>query len=207
MTQAPQKRPLFLVLMMLLATLMAAGGVLQGCATVQVFRAGTVPERPIAPGADVAVEEATRALERAELAIRLDARRTLLPLGIGNLLLSLLMFVAAWRVLGMRPGSRALATQAIAANAVFALIEYAMTREVRGKLAMAFADHLPRAALKGVAMSEAEVWSALDATAWMLFRTRLVVAMLAYAAGYAALTSPSAVDALPSLDEPEDDEA
>lgn len=207
MTASTPKRPLLLVLTMLFVTLLAAGGALQGCATVQVFRAGAVPERPIAPGADVALEEATRALERAELAIRLDARRTLLPLGIGNLLLSLLLFFAAWRVLGMRPGARALATQAVAANALFALAEYAMTREVRGKLAMAFADHLPRAALKGVAMSEVELWRALDATAWLLFRARLVALLVAYAAAYAALRSPAAVEALPALDEPEDEEA
>ncbi len=207
MTQPTQKRPLLLVLTMLLLTLVAAGGSLQGCATVQVFRAGTVPERPIPPGADVAVEEATRALERAELAIRLGARRTLLPLGIGNLLLSLLLFSAAWRVLGMRPGARALATQAVAVNALFAIVEYAMTREVRGKLAMAFADHLPRAALKGVSMSEPELWRALDATAWMLFRARLAALLVVYAAAYAALHAPSAVAALPALDEPEDEEA
>ncbi len=194
-----------MLLTMLLATMLAAGGVLQGCATVQLFRAGAVPERPIAPGADVAVEEATRALERAELSIRLDARRSLLPLGIANLLLSTLLFVAAWRVLGMRPGSRALATQALAANALFALVEYALTREVRGKLAMAFADHLPRAALKGVAMSEAEVWSALDATAWLLFRARLAALLVVYAAALGALSAPSSVAALPPLEEPDDE--
>lgn len=207
MSQAAPKRPLSLIIAMLVATMMGMGGVAQGCATVQVFRAGAVPERPLSPGADVAVEEATRALEKAELAIRLDARRTLLPLGIANLLLSALLFGAAWRVLGLRPGARSLATQAIAANALFAVVEYVMTREVRGKLAMAFADHLPREAMKGVAMSEAELWSALDATAWMLFRVRLVVLLLAYSAAFSALQSPAAIALIPAVDEPDDDEA
>lgn len=195
-----------LVVAMMLAVMMGMAGVAQGCATIQVFRAGSLPERPLPAGADVAAEEANRALERAELSIRLDARRTLLPLAIANLLLSALLFGAAWRVLGLRPGARSLATQALAANALFAIVEYSLTRDVRGKVAMAFADHFPRAGLKGAALSDAEVWSALDATAWLLFRAKLVLVLLGYAVGYSALQSPAAVAMVPPAEDRDDEE-
>lgn len=186
-------RPILLAVMMLVCTVMGATGIASGCGTIRLYQGATIPERPLVAGVDAAEQEATRALERAELDIRYARRSTLLPIGVANLLLSGLLFFATTRVIGRRPGARALVIQALLANAALAIVEYTLTRDVRGQLAMAFADHVPRSALRGTGdMPEEQIWSFLDAAAWMVFRVKLTVTLGMYGLAYLSLGTAAA---------------
>ena len=182
MSAPAPRRPLLFAITVLVCIVMAWGGVAGGCSAVGYYKAGTVQEPSLKPGVDTAEEEAYRAWFRAERQVRDAARSRLLPLSIGNLILSGLLLVAATRAFGGRRGSRELLIQAVAANAALVVVEYMATRHVRGALAMAFADHVPQASLKGVP------WEALVSVVWTFFRLRLFVVLGIYGLTLLGLT-------------------
>jgi hypothetical protein len=87
------------------------------------------------------------------------------------MLLGGLLLVATVMAMNGRPGSRALALQAIAAGAAFALIDYGLTREMRGAwidMLVHAGALLPPDVPERQSVTNAALW-------WMAERVRLVV--------------------------------
>ena len=83
----------------------------------------------------------------ARFTATLDAHALTFPLNVARLLLSGLLVVTSVLAMGGRPGVRALALQALLANAAFAALDYALTRSVRATWIEAvgrMGDLLPR---------------------------------------------------------------
>jgi hypothetical protein len=121
--------------MMVLTFLVGFHGMTSGCAMIGYLREGNVPDM---------TEVTTQAKEgdslqylvlvsqTAQLRAMAEAREVTFPLSAAKMLLASLLLVASSLAMGGRPGARSLALQALAANALLAAIEYALTRNVRG---------------------------------------------------------------------------
>jgi hypothetical protein len=127
-------RPWYLVAAMVLTWFTGVHGLTTGCANAVFLRDGTLPDLATAAKnakgawnlADVlALKEAT------ELLAMQASARVSFPLAVAAVLLSGLLIVASGLAMGGRPGARALALQALAANAALLLVTYALTRSVR----------------------------------------------------------------------------
>ncbi len=139
-------RPWYLVAAMVLTWFTGVHGLTTGCANAVFLRDGTLPDLATAAKnakgawnlADVkALTDAT------ELLAMQASARVSFPLAIAAVLLSGLLVVASGLAMGGRPGARALALQAIAANAALLVVAYALTPSVRG----AWMDAILRAAV------------------------------------------------------------
>lgn len=127
-------RPWYVTATLVLVLLIGLRGLGAGCGATLYLRGGTVPDV-------TAVAEQARGGEPFELTFQVieaaqaralaEHRNLTFPLSVGRMLLGGLLLVASFLALGGRPGSRALALQAIGAGAAFAALEYGLTREVR----------------------------------------------------------------------------
>jgi hypothetical protein len=119
---------------MIATWLVGVQGVTSGVSTVMFLRQSTMPD-------DVAaLEEATRTpegvvkyVEAVELRAVAEHHDRTLPLGIARAMLSLLLVVVSAMVLAGRPSARSTALQVLGANAVFGVVEYALTLELRAQ--------------------------------------------------------------------------
>jgi hypothetical protein len=166
-----------------------ASELLSGCGAALFLRGGTIPDV-------TAVAEQARdrgdpfelmflVKEAAQARALAEHRDLTFPLSVGRMLLGGLLLVASGLALGGRPGSRGLAFQALAANAAFVVLEYALTQRVRGTwielLARAGAV-LPADLPERQSLMNPALW-------WTFARFRLVIIDLgALAAAALALT-------------------
>jgi hypothetical protein len=116
---------------MILTWFVGVNGMNMGFSTAARIRAGTMPDistivHDAGTMADV-VEYGALCAVRATL----DHPRITFPLAIGELILSGLLVVASGLAMGGRRGARGLALQAILANALFAILHFALTPFVR----------------------------------------------------------------------------
>lgn len=139
---------------------------------------------------------------RAHNDISVAHARVELPFALANVLLSTVLLFAAWRTLSGAPGARRFASQAVLANALLSVVAFVATAEARNKMAMAFADHMPRWTK---ATGEAVGWEEIAATIRFLQRSALAFAMSVYGVLLLALGSEAAKATLP--DDESDDEA
>lgn len=179
-------RPWYVTATLLLVLFVGLRGFGAGCGATMFLRGGTVPDV-------TAVAEQARdrgepfeftfvVIEAAQARALAEHRRVTFPLAVGRMLLGGLLLVATVLALNGRPGSRALALQALAASAVFAAMDYTLTREMRG----AWIDMLVRAgALLPPELPERQSVTN-PALWWMAERVRLWVFELG-ALGLAAL--------------------
>jgi hypothetical protein len=139
-------RPWFLVAALVLAWFVGAHGAATGCATVAILREGVIPDRTALEG-DAAVTDphgAVRLAHEAALLRAIAARRDLtFPLGVARLILSTVLVVGCAMAMAGRPGARSFALQAIFAYALFAGVDFALSRPVR-------ADWIPEVAAAAV---------------------------------------------------------
>ncbi len=84
--------------------------------------------------------------ERARLEALSQHYRSAFPLSAAKLLLSVLLVLASGAALAGRPSARSFALQAIAANALFAALDYGLSEPIRDAMAHALAaDELKQA--------------------------------------------------------------
>lgn len=128
-------RPWFLVAAMILSWLIGVQGVTNGCGTVAYLREGSMPDEVAALEAAKAkadpVEGAVEFTGAANMRAIAEARRVMMPISVGRVLLSLLLVASSAMVLAGRRGARSFALQVLAANALFAVAAYALTMDMR----------------------------------------------------------------------------
>lgn len=145
---------------------------MNGCQNVSYLRASSVPDPVFTLETAQAEADPLEGLQliqaTAEQRAIADASKTMMPLSIGRVLLSLLLVAASATVLAGRPGSRSFALQAILANAAFAVASYILTQPIREAWVAAVAvdastldfSKLPQGILQpaGVDFSGASFW-------------------------------------------------
>lgn len=181
-------------------------GVWSGYREVSFYSAEYIEDPPLTTTADAREQEALQAYFRAERQVRDRARPVRLPLAVGNMLLSGLLVLAASRAFGGRPGARSLALQALGANGMLAVADYALSRHMRGELVPAMAQ-VTRAMVKPTnPIPEADLTASLTSAVWMGFRLQLLLVLALYVASWLVLSTDAAraylIDASPD-DEPE----
>ena len=121
--------PWFLLAAMVMTWFIGMYGVSAGCETVAYLRAGNMPEAVSATTQAKDVRELISVSKRRAIA---EARERTLPLAVGEALLSLVLVVGSVLAMAGRKGGRSFVTQALVANAAFLVVDYALTRNVRG---------------------------------------------------------------------------
>ena len=128
-------RPWYLVAAMVLTWVIGVQGLATGFAQISYLRSGSVlTAQTLAPQVDQAepMQYVAVAGEAARLRAMADERRITFPLSVARLLLSGLLVVGSGLAMAGRPNARSLALQALLANVALALLEYTLTRPVRG---------------------------------------------------------------------------
>lgn len=129
-----RQRPWYLVAAMVLAFFAGAQGMTTGCSNAMFLREGRVPD--VAAAAQAAksgldVMDFAALIRAAELSSMFAHRHVAFPLGIAEAMLGGLMVLASGMAMGGRKGARSLAIQALAANALFAIAAFTLTRGMR----------------------------------------------------------------------------
>lgn len=174
---------------MMLTWLIGVQGLMGGCSVVTLLRQGTMDD----VSAAVSKEETKDPLQAivmvkqaAQLKAMGEAQDVTFPLNAAKLLLSAVLIVASGLAMGGRPGVRALAFQAVLANAALAVVDYALTRSVRAAWIEAAAragEMLPHDLPQREMMMDPQTW-------WWFERIRFVLLELgSYAIAVLVLTS------------------
>ncbi|MDC3954690.1 hypothetical protein [Polyangium jinanense] len=128
-------RPWYLVAAMILAWLIGVQGLSEAFATLVYLREGNLPDVATLTSSMKDAAEPIEALMALQEAARL---RTLgemgylaFPLFAGRFLLSVLLVIASGMAMSGRPGARALAIQALLANAALATLTFWLLRDAR----------------------------------------------------------------------------
>lgn len=190
-----------MVLMWMLGTF----GSMSGCSQMNYLRgANELPatiDRMLsdAPGDDTRGLDVTSPLvrtglirEKARLAALADHQRRAFPVALAQAMLGALLVIAALSVMTRRRGWRTLALQFVAANAVFAVVTYALLAPVREAMTAAVAAELAHAS------ESDDTADATDASALASRRKEveaaelqsLVLQLAAFGAAAFALTRP-----------------
>jgi len=147
---ARRLRPWYLVLAMVLTWLVGVSGLMSGCSTVMVLQQDSIADITTElgkQGTGDPVQAMWVAIYSAQFKATIEAHAVTFPLNVAKLLLSALLVVTSVLAMGGRPGVRPLALQALAANAILAAVDYALTRSVRASWIEAVGrvgDMLPR---------------------------------------------------------------
>jgi hypothetical protein len=159
---------------MLLTWLIGVQGLMSGCTVVMILRQGSVEEVSTEVGKQDGSDPTQgirRAVEAAQIKAIGEAQEVTFPLNVARLLLSGMLIIVSGLAMGGRPGVRSLALQVVAANALLAAVDYALTRSVRaawidaGACAM---EMLPPALPHRELMVQSSTW-------WWFARIRFAV--------------------------------
>ncbi len=120
---------------MIVAWFVGVNGMRGGCAVALLLHDGVMPDRAEIERTLGGEGEPTIAIaavqQAAQIRALVNARDTAFPLSVAKLLLSGLLVVAAAMALAGRSGARSLAIQAVVVYAVFATVEFALSRTMR----------------------------------------------------------------------------
>jgi hypothetical protein len=119
---------------MVMTWFMGVRGLTTGCGTALYLRSGHAPDltsaiRAAQGGWDAA--GLNTLVQTAELSAKLAEMRVAFPLSVAEAMLGALLVIASGLAMGGRRGSRSLALQAVAANALMAVAAYVMSRGIR----------------------------------------------------------------------------
>ena len=168
-------------------------GVLGGYREISFYRSEFVNDPPMAATIDAREQEALTEYFRAERRVRDEAQRVRLPLAVANLLLSGLLVFAASRTFAGRPSARSLALQALGANGLLAVVDYTLSREMRGEMVPVIVRFLSKTAIKSPSgIPEHDLGNALSSAIWLGFRTQLALLLVLYGLSWWALSSAQA---------------
>ncbi len=159
-------RPWYLIAAMMLLWLVGVSGLMSGCSTMMVLRQNSVADvaGELSKQADGdALQMLWVAMYSAQFRAMLNAHSVTYPLAIAKFLLSCLLVLASVSAMNGRRGARGLALQAIAANALLALVDFALTRSVRAEWieAVGRASELLPVAKAGARREDVEAQQAL----------------------------------------------
>jgi hypothetical protein len=119
---------------MVLTWCVGVRGLIAGCSNVAYLHSVTLPDVATATrNAEVSgdMPELAALFNAAALAAMSRIEHIMLPLGIGQALLAVVLVIMSGLAMESRPGVRSLTLQALAANAILAAISYVLTRSVR----------------------------------------------------------------------------
>lgn len=133
--------PWFLLGAMVMTWFIGMYGVTSGAETIAFLRQGAVPAAPSDGSTAGGSTDTAAYLHAARQRAVAEARSRTFPLAVAQALLSLLLVVGSVSTLAGRRSARSLVTQALVANALLALLYYALTRNLRG----AYIDEVARA--------------------------------------------------------------
>jgi hypothetical protein len=178
------KRPVYLVIALLLVWMVGLFGATEGCQTIDVLHH---PES-VRVALDRMNDAETSKRQEALIDTVLRFRQTVTPLAIGQLLLgSLLTFTAGLTLLG-RGQARKVALQAIVVYALFLPLDYVMRRPMRAVAIDAIAEGVTFPPLEeGGSSPEA---SDLRVVYWWAYRGALGAQLTILAIGLFAMTRP-----------------
>jgi len=106
--------------------------------------------------------------EAARMQAMSEIREITFPLGAAKVLLAALLVVASALAMAGRPGARSLALQALAANAILAAVDYALTKQVRAAWIEAVARSAPKLSPEQALLVDQKFW-------WWVERVRFAV--------------------------------
>ncbi len=125
-------RPWYLVAAMVLTWFVGVCGLNAGVTYASFLHGGTMPDVAAATAEHAGTLAQVRELAGLEaLHAMLGHARITFPLAVAEVILSGLLVVASGLAMGGRRGSRSLVLQAIGANALLAIVSYALTPAVR----------------------------------------------------------------------------
>ncbi len=140
-------------------------GVASGFSAIGYLRDGGVPD--VAAAQKEAGDDPTQVvavvMQAAQRRAFAELREVTFPLSVARLLLSGMLVIASGLAMAGRPGSRTLALQALAANAVLAVVDYTLTRGVRG----AWIEAVVRASASLELLPEQQLFRSRQAWWWM----------------------------------------
>lgn len=181
-------------------------GIWSGYREIHFYSSDFVDDPPVAANVDAREQEALSRYFQAERQSRERARRTRLPLAIGNMLLSGLLVLAASRTFGGRPGARSLALQALGSNGALAVADYVLSRDLRGELVPAVVQ-VTRAVVKPTGqVPEQDLSASLTAAVWAGFRVQLLLILAIYILTWISLSTEAARAYLVNDEAPEEDD-
>jgi hypothetical protein len=156
---------------MVLTWFAGVNGLNEGLKEASLLRASRLPDLTTAATQIGTVQEVmAAALLQAQQAVLAHGRVTF-PLSIAEVILSALLVIASGLAMGGRRGARGLALQALGANALLALVAFALTPFVRA----AYVDGVMRAA-EGLPLPPPQRGMLGDAAFWQwFFRVKLAV--------------------------------
>jgi hypothetical protein len=178
------KRPVYLVIALLLVWMVGLFGATEGCQTIDVLHHPESVRTALERISDIETSKRQEAL----IDTVLQFRQTVTPLAVGQLLLgSLLTFTAGLTLLG-RGQARKIALQAIVVYALFLPLDYMMRRPMRAVAIDAIAGGMTFPPLEQGASSP-EI-SDLRVVYWWAYRGALAVQMTILTLGLVAMTRP-----------------
>jgi hypothetical protein len=181
LSRAPLKRPVYLVVALLLVWIVGLIGATQGCQTVEILHRPDLVRTESSRGTNAELVRRSSAFIDTVLAFR----TTVTPLAVGQLLLGSLLTLTAGLTLLGRGQARQLAMQAMVVYALFLAIDYFARRPMRAVTIDAFADGSPFA--PGVAPPEIGDERVFM---WWAFRGALGVQIAILMSGVLAMTRP-----------------
>ena len=178
------KRPVYLVIALLMVWMVGLFGATEGCQTIDVLHHPESVRVALERMSDLETSKRQEAL----IDTVLKFRQTVTPLAVGQLILgSLLTFTAGLTLLG-RGQARRIALQAIIVYALFLPLDYVMRRPMRAVAIDAIAQGVPFPPLEaGGAALEA---NDLRVVYWWAYRGALGVQLTVLALGLFAMTRP-----------------
>jgi hypothetical protein len=180
----PSKRPVYLVIALLLVWMVGLFGATEGCQTIDVLHRPDSVRTALERMNDMEMVKRQEAL----IDIVLRFRQIVTPLAVGQLLLgSLLTFTAGLTLLG-RGQARKIALQAMIVYALFLPLDYVVRRPMRAVAIDAIAEGVTFPPLEaGAASPEA---SDLRTVSWWAYRGALAGQLAVLALGLFAMTRP-----------------
>src|SRR4051812_21954828 len=179
----PLKRPVYLVIALLLVWIVGLVGATQGCQTVEILHRPEVARSENSRGADAELTRRGGAPIDAVLAFR----ATVTPLAIGQLLLASLLTLSAGLTLLGRGHARRLAIQAMVVYALFLPLDYLVRRPMRAVTIDAFAEGStfpPGGAIASPEIADQRM------LLWWIFRVALGLQLVILTLGLVAITRP-----------------
>ena len=135
-SRAPLKRPVYLVVALLLVWVVGLFGATEGCQTIEVLHRPEVARKDSGRIGDAEMARRREALIDTVLTFR----KTVTPLAVGQLLLGSVLTLSAGLTLLGRGHARRLALQAIVIYALFLPVDYLVRRPMRASAIDTIAD-------------------------------------------------------------------
>lgn len=184
LSRAPLKRPVYLVVALLLVWVVGLFGATEGCQTIEVLHRPEVVRKDNHRIGDAEMARRREALIDTVVAFR----RTVTPLAIGQLLLGSVLTLSAGLTLLGRGQARKLALQAIVIYALFLPVDYLVRRPMRAVAIETIADGITFPPVAATGPSE----DTLDQRVffWWVYRGALGLQLAVLTLGIFAMTRP-----------------